>query len=167
MDLNKAMIIGRLGSNPEMRYASNGSGIATANIATSRPYTDKSGMRQEQTEWHRVVFFDRGNYRMADIVSRYLHKGSQVYVEGRLQTNKWVDRNGNERFTTEIIANEMIMLGAPSGKPRQEHSGDDSRQAPPSRPARDSGAAAKHSSPGGSDRSSAPAEDEFDDDIPF
>ena len=162
MDLNKVMIIGRLGGDPEMRYAANGSGIATANIATSRPYTDKAGMRQEQTEWHRVVFFDRGNYRMADIVSRYLHKGSQVYVEGRLQTNKWVDRSGAERYTTEIIANEMIMLGSPSGKPRQEHSGDGQRPAAPAQPARDSGG------PGGSERSAAPAaDDEFDDDIPF
>ena len=167
MDLNKVMIIGHLGNDPEMRYAANGSGIATANIATSRPYTDKNGIRQEQTEWHRVVFFDRGNYRLADTVSRYLHKGSQVYVEGRLQTNKWVDRNGTERYTTEVIANEMIMLGASSGKPRQERSGDGRQQVPPPRPARDSGAAAHAGGPGGSDRSAALADDEFDDDIPF
>ncbi len=164
MDLNKVMIIGRLGSDPEVRFAANGSGIATANVATSRPYTDKAGMRQEQTEWHRVVFFDRGTYRMADIVGRFLHKGSQVYVEGRLQTNKWVDRTGAERYTTEVIANEMIMLGPPSGKSRQEHSGNDQRQAHPKRPARDSGAAANSGSSG---RQAAPADDEFDDDIPF
>ena len=158
MDLNKVMIIGRLGNDPEVRYAANGGGVTTANIATSRPYTDKSGMRQEQTEWHRVVFFDRGNHRMADIAGRYLRKGSQVYVEGRLQTNKWTDRTGAERYTTEVIANEMIMLGPPSGKSRQEHSGDDSRSSP--RPPRNLGT---EPNPGGSD----PAPEEFDDEIPF
>ena len=110
--LNKVMLIGRLGADPEIRYTADSKAIANANVATTDSWRDKvSGEQQERTEWHRVVFFNR----LAEIVEQYLHKGSQVYIEGRLQTRKWQDREGNDRYTTEIVANDMQMLGARAG----------------------------------------------------
>ncbi len=105
--VNKAILIGNLGADPEVRYTPNGSAVANITLATSSAWRDKqSGDLQERTEWHRIVFFNR----LAEIVGEYLHKGSKIYVEGALRTRKWQDKSGNERYTTEIIANEMQIL---------------------------------------------------------
>jgi single-strand DNA-binding protein len=110
--VNKVILIGNLGKDPEVRYAPSGSAICNVTIATSRVSKDKtSGERQEQTEWHRVVMFDR----LAEIAGEYLKKGKSVYIEGRLQTRKWTDKEGVERYSTEIVAQEMTMLGSREG----------------------------------------------------
>jgi len=110
--VNKVILIGNLGNDPEVRYTPSGSAVATVSLATSETWRDKqSGELQDRTEWHRVVFFNR----LAEIVGEYLHKGSKIYVEGSLRTRKWQDKNGMERHTTEIIANEMHMLDSRSG----------------------------------------------------
>jgi single-strand DNA-binding protein len=107
--INKVILVGNLGKDPEIRYTAAGAAIANITIATSESWRDKqSGEKQEKTEWHRVVFFSR----LAEIVGEYLKKGSQVYVEGRLQTRKWQDKSGQDRYTTEVVANEMQMLGS-------------------------------------------------------
>lgn len=112
--VNKVILIGNLGNDPEVRYTPNGSAVATVSLATSETWRDKqSGELQDRTEWHRVVFFNR----LAEIVGEYLHKGSKIYVEGSLRTRKWQDKNGMERHTTEIIANEMHMLDSRTGGP--------------------------------------------------
>ena len=119
--INKAIIVGNLGRDPEVRYTANGNAIANITVATTESWKDKqSGERQEKTEWHRVVFFGR----LAEIAGEYLKKGSQVYIEGRLQTRKWEDKSGQERYTTEIVASEMQMLGSRGGG-ASEASGDD------------------------------------------
>ncbi len=104
--LNKVMIIGRLGQNPEKRYTSSGEPVTTFSVATSEFSRDKEGNRQEKTEWHRIVVFGKS----AESCSTYLAKGSLAYIEGRLQTNKWQDKQGNDRYTTEIIANNVRFL---------------------------------------------------------
>ncbi|MCK5069548.1 MAG: single-stranded DNA-binding protein [Desulfocapsa sp.] len=104
--LNKAMLIGNLGADPEIRYTQEGTPVATFNIATTERWTDKSGQKQDSTEWHRVVVWRR----LAEICGEYLHKGSKVYIEGKIQTRKWQDQNGNDKYTTEIVAREMKML---------------------------------------------------------
>lgn len=105
--VNKVILIGNLGADPEVRYTPNGNAIANATLATSTSWRDKqSGELQDRTEWHRIVFFNR----LAEIVGEYLHKGSKIYVEGSLRTRKWQDKSGVDRYTTEIIANEMHML---------------------------------------------------------
>jgi len=116
--VNKVILVGNLGADPEMRYMPSGDPIANLRLATTDTYKDKtSGEKKENTEWHRVVMFNR----LAEIAGQYLKKGSQIYIEGRLQTRKWTDKEGQERYTTEIVANEMKMLGkregmgAPSG----------------------------------------------------
>jgi len=110
--VNKAILLGNMGQDPEVRYTGNGSAVANVNIATTEQWKDRdSGEQQEKTEWHRIVFFGR----LAEIVGEYLRKGSQIYVEGRLQTRKWQDKEGNDKYTTEIVANEMQMLGGGSG----------------------------------------------------
>ena len=114
--INKAIILGNLGNEPEVRFTNDQKAIATISVATSRKWKDKNtGQQQEQTEWHRVVFFNR----LAEIAREYLKKGSKVYVEGSLRTNKWTDKEGVERYTTEIIANELQMLDSKNeqGKP--------------------------------------------------
>ena len=149
--VNKVTLIGNLGNDPEVRYGKNGNAIANISLATAESWRDKdSGEQQERTEWHRVVFFGR----LAEIVSEYLHKGSQVYVEGRLQTNKWQDNEGNDRYTTQIVANEMQMLGGRGGstnnqEPAVEKSTDASSEQN------------KQPSPNQS------STDDFDEDIPF
>ena len=146
--VNKAIIVGNLGRDPEVRYSASGNAIANVTVATTDSWKDRqSGERQERTEWHRVVFFNR----LAEIVAEYLKKGSQVFIEGRIQTRNWEDKDGNERWSTEIVANEMQMLGSRGGGGVQ------------GRPADDSGAAP---APGGSS-SSGFSDSEFDDDIPF
>lgn len=110
--INKVIIVGNLGNDPEVRYANNGSAIANISVATTDSWKDKStGEQQERTEWHRVVMFNR----LGEIAGEYLKKGSQVYIEGRLQTRKWQDQSGNDRYSTEIVANEMQMLGGRGG----------------------------------------------------
>jgi single-strand DNA-binding protein len=149
--VNKAILVGNLGRDPEIRYSPSGAAVANVSIATTDTWKDKnSGEQQERTEWHRVVFFGR----LAEIVGEYLKKGSQVYVEGRLQTRKWQDKDGNDRWTTEIVANDMQMLGGRGGNGGGSSGGgypDDYNQ--------DSGYS-------GGSSSSGPSED-FDDDIPF
>lgn len=151
--VNKVTLIGNLGADPEVRYTANGSAVANIRLATAESWRDKeSGEQQERTEWHRVVFFSR----LAEIVGEYLKKGSQVYIEGRLQTRKWQDRDGNDRYTTEIVANEMQMLGARGGAPGggDNHDSGSSHGRPPAAAAGGAG-------------SSEPPMDDFDDDIPF
>jgi single-strand DNA-binding protein len=109
--INKAIIVGNLGADPEIRYTQSGSQVATFNVATSERWRDQSGQQQESTEWHRIVAWKR----LAEICGEYLHKGSRVYVEGRIQTRKWQYQNGNDRYTTEIIAREMKMLDRREG----------------------------------------------------
>lgn len=110
--INKVILIGNLGRDPEVRYTPNGAAICNVTIATSRNWKDKnSGERMEETEWHRVVFYDR----LAEIAGEYLKKGRPVYVEGRLKTRKWQDKDGVEKYTTEIIADQMQMLGGRDG----------------------------------------------------
>lgn len=104
--VNKVILVGNLGNDPETKFLTSGSAVTNASIATSRQWKDKEGNQQEHTEWHRVVFFNR----LAEIAGEYLKKGSKVYVEGYLRTSKWQDKEGNDRYTTEIIAQEMQML---------------------------------------------------------
>ena len=133
--VNKVILIGNLGRDPEVRYAPSGSAICNVTIATSRQWKNKdSGERQEETEWHRVVFYDR----LAEIAGEYLKKGKSVYVEGRLKTRKWTDKDGVEKYTTEIIAQEMTMLGGREGGGGGGYGGDDGGmgESRDSRPAR-------------------------------
>lgn len=115
--VNKVILVGNLGQNPEVRYMPNGQAVANMTVATSESWKDQQGQLQEKTEWHRIVLYRR----LAEIVGEYLQKGAKVYLEGRLQTRKWQDQNGQDRYTTEIVASEMQMLdgkgqqGASSG----------------------------------------------------
>ena len=110
--VNKVILIGNLGRDPEVRYSPNGGAIANITLATSDSWKDKNtGEQVEKTEWHRVVFFRR----LAEIAGEYLKKGSKVYIEGKLQTRKWQDKEGNDRYTTEVVANEMQMLDSRGG----------------------------------------------------
>ena len=154
--VNKVILIGNLGRDPEIRYMPSGDALATLNIATTDTWKDKSGEKQERTEWHRVSMFGR----LAEIAGEYLKKGSQVYIEGRLQTRKYTDKDGVEKYSTEIVANEMKMLG---GRGAAGGTADmDSAPAPraSSRPA-SSGASAPSRAPAGG------AFDDLEDDIPF
>jgi single-strand DNA-binding protein len=155
--VNKVIIIGNLGKDPEVRYAPSGSAICNVTIATSRQWKDKtSGEKQEETEWHRVVFYDR----LAEIAGEYLKKGRPVYVEGRLKTRKWTDKEGVEKYTTEIVAAEMQLLGSREGLGGDEASGGQ-RNAPAPRPAANRPAAAAAAP------KSSTGFDDMDDDIPF
>jgi single-strand DNA-binding protein len=157
--VNKVIIVGNLGNDPETRFFPDGGAVTNASIATSEAWRDKqSGEQKEKTEWHRVVFRDRGNYRLGQIAGEYLKKGSKVYIEGKLQTRKWQGQDGQDRYTTEIVVNEMQMLdsrGAGQG-------GYDA--APSAAPA--AAAAAPAAAEGGAP---PPPSDfgSFDDDIPF
>jgi len=109
--VNKAIIVGTLGQDPEVKYTAGGSAVVNISVATNESWKDKqTGEAQERTEWHRIVMFNK----LAEIASQYLKKGSQAYFEGRIQTRKWQDQSGNDRYTTEIVANEMQMLGGRS-----------------------------------------------------
>jgi len=158
--VNKVILIGNLGKDPEVRYAPSGAAICNVTIATSRQWKDKtSGERQEETEWHRVVFYDR----LAEIAGEYLKKGKSVYIEGRLKTRKWTDKEGVDKYTTEIIAQEMTMLGGREGG--GGGGGDEMGAAPAPRsapPARSAPAPA----PKPAARPST-GFDDMDDDIPF
>lgn len=105
--VNKVILIGNLGSDPELRHTQGGTPVANFRIATNEVFTNREGQREERTEWHRIVAFGR----LAEICGQYLKKGRQVYIEGRLRTKNWEDQNGNKRFTTEITATQMVMLG--------------------------------------------------------
>ena len=110
--VNKAMIVGTLGQDPEIRYTANGGAVANISVATNESWRDKAtGEAQERTEWHRIVMFGK----LAEIAQQYLKKGSQAYFEGRIQTRKWQDQQGNDKYSTEIVANEMQMLGGRAG----------------------------------------------------
>ena len=166
--VNKVIIVGNLGRDPETRYATSGSAICNITVATSRQWKDKtSGEKKEETEWHRVVFYDR----LAEIAGEYLKKGRPVYVEGRLKTRKWQDKEGVDRYTTEIVAEEMQLLGSREGGGGGGGGGGDVEfgSAGGGGGARSggagAGAAAKSSSSGGA--AAKPKTDDFDDDIPF
>jgi single-strand DNA-binding protein len=152
--VNKVILIGNLGSDPEVRYTPNGSAVANLAIATSESWKDKTtGEKQERTEWHRAVLYSR----LAEIAGEYLRKGSKVYLEGSLRTRKWQDKNNIERYTTEIICNELQMLdgkGASSSS-GQDHFGGHQESS------------SSHSSPAPAEHASAGASNDFDDDIPF
>lgn len=120
--VNKVILIGRLGADPEVRYTNTGTAVANFNMATSVNFTDKNGQKTEKTEWHRIVAFGK----LGEICGEYLAKGKQIYIEGRLQTREWEDRDGNKRRTTEIVAGTMQMLGAAGDRVR-----DDVSDAPP------------------------------------
>ena len=157
--VNKVILIGNLGRDPETRYMPDGGAITNISIATTDTWKDKAGEKQEKTEWHRVAFFGK----LAEIAGEYLKKGSQVYVEGRLQTRKWQDKEGVDKYTTEIVADRMQMLGSRQGAgggagggERERDSGGDREGAGASRPA----AAKPAGKPGGKF-------DDFEDDIPF
>ena len=147
--INKVIIVGNLGNDPEIRTMPNGEAVANISVATSESWTDKNtGERKEQTEWHRIVLYRR----LAEIAGQYLHKGSQVYIEGRLKTRKWQDNNGQDRYTTEIQGDNLQMLGgrnqdaAQNQPPKQQ----DKQQKAQSKP-----------------QQSEPPVDAFDDNIPF
>ena len=111
MSVNKVILVGRLGKDPETRYMTNGEAVTNVSLATSENWKDKNGEKQERTEWHNLVFYRR----LAEIAGEYLRKGSQIFVEGKIQTRKWQDKEGKDRYTTEIVVNEMQMLGGKSG----------------------------------------------------
>ena len=164
--VNKVIIIGNLGRDPEVRYTPNGAAICNVSIATTRTWKSKdSGERQEETEWHRVVFYDR----LAEIAGEYLKKGRSVYVEGRLKTRKWTDKDGADKYTTEVIASEMQMLGGrEGGGGGADDAGSDGGESPA--PRRSAPPRAAAGAPATATRPAAkPATgfDDMDDDIPF
>ncbi|HTT67932.1 MAG TPA: single-stranded DNA-binding protein [Gemmatimonadales bacterium] len=170
--LNKIMLIGNLGADPEVRSTSNGSRVATLSLATSRQWTTKAGEKQEKTEWHRCVVWNQGGSGLADVVEKYLKKGDRVYVEGRIEYRNWKDKEGQTRYTTEINVRDMVMLSG-----RGDGGGGEGR--------RGSAAAAKGAAPAGDSAQGAggagagaqgkedsfedfpEALDEEDDDLPF
>lgn len=166
--INKVILIGNLGGDPETRYTPSGSAITNVNIATSESWKDKqSGQTQERTEWHRVVFFNR----LAEIAGEYLRKGSKVYVEGSLRTRKWQDQSGADRYTTEIVGNELQMLDSKGGSADYGGAGGaqyQDEQTGGFNPSRSQAPAARQM-PASTPPSSAPKADfdGFDDDIPF
>src|SRR4051812_1488643 len=139
--VNKVILIGNLGRDPETRFMPSGDAICNISIATTDTWKDKNGEKQEKTEWHRVAFFGK----LAEIAGEYLKKGSQVYVEGRLQTRKWQDKEGADKYTTEIVANAMRMLGSRQGMGGGDRGGEPpaDREAGSARPAAGKPAAAK------------------------
>ena len=167
--VNKVILIGNLGRDPEVRYTPSGSAVCNVTLATTRNWKSKeSGEKVEETEWHRVVFYDR----LAEIAGEYLKKGRSIYVEGRLKTRKWTDKDGAEKYTTEIIAQEMNMLGSRegmgggSGGPEDDGGGYSERSAPAPRSApasRPAPQAAARPAP----QKSSTGFDNMDDDIPF
>jgi len=153
MSVNKVILVGHLGKDPEVRYMPNGEAVANVTLATSETWKDKTGEKQEKTEWHNIVFYKR----LGEIAGQYLKKGSLIYVEGRITTEKWQDKEGKDRYTTKIVANEMKMLGSKS-------SGGSSFEV------MEKPAASEQSSAAPASKAPAPAKsnfDNFDDDIPF
>ena len=169
--VNKVILVGNLGRDPETRYSPDGSAITTVSIATTEVWKDKSGEKQEKTEWHRVVFFNRGNYKLGEIAGEYLKKGSQIYVEGKLQTRKWQDKDGIEKYSTEVIADAMQMLGSRQGMGGDGGgsggSGGGSDYARSSAGAPSGPSAGASAKPAGGPKGGAAKFDDMDDDIPF
>ncbi|HUL95824.1 MAG TPA: single-stranded DNA-binding protein [Usitatibacter sp.] len=151
--VNKVILVGNLGRDPETRYSPDGGAITNISVATTDKWKDKNGEMQEKTEWHRVAFFGK----LAEIAGEYLKKGSQVYVEGRLQTRKWQDKEGQDRYTTEIVANQMQMLGSRQGM----GGGDRGGEAP------EAGGASRAASKPAAAKAAGGKFDDFEDDIPF
>lgn len=139
MSVNKAILIGNLGQDPELRHTGSGTAVATFSLATTERFTDKNGEKQERTEWHRIVAWAG----LGEICAKWLHKGKQVYIEGRIQTRTWEDQSGNTRYTTEIVAREMKMLGS---------KGDSAGQVP---------------APAQAPQADPKPKDDIDDDLPF
>jgi single-strand DNA-binding protein len=162
MSVNKVILVGRLGKDPETRYMTNGEAVTNATLATSENWKDKSGEKQEKTEWHNLVFYRR----LAEVAGEYLKKGSQVYIEGKIQTRKWQTKEGQDRYTTEIIVNEMQMLG---GKSTGAGSFEVMDQSAPERSAPARSAAPARPAPAAPSTGSGQGRsfDNFDDDIPF
>ena len=159
MSVNKVILVGRLGKDPETRYMPNGEAVTNCTLATSENWKDKAGEKQEKTEWHNLTFYRR----LAEIAGEYLKKGSQVYIEGRIRTRKWQDKDGQDRYTTEIIADSMQMLGGRAGA--GDASGRveapmDARGEPRTEPRAEPRAAAASKKPAGKF-------DDMEDDIPF
>lgn len=156
--VNKVIVMGHLGKDPEVRYSPSGSAVANFSLATSEQFKDRDGNKQERTEWHRVVLFGR----TAEIAGEYLRKGRMAYVEGRLQTRKWTDKDGQDRYTTEIVGERLQLIG---GREQVDGGEEEQRPAAPSKP----------SAPRQAKPSQAPASDDqppagnfdFEDDIPF
>ena len=161
--VNKVILIGNLGKDPETRYLPSGDAVANFSIATTEKFKDKSGAQQEHTEWHRVSFFGR----QAEIAGEYLKKGSPVYIEGRIRTRKWQDKEGQDRFTTEIVGDRMQLLGSRGGSENMAR-----EPASASEGGGGGGGGSSGNSGSGSGAKRAPAKkgggfDEMDDDIPF
>src|SRR5437763_10555992 len=152
--VNKVILIGNLGRDPETRYMPDGGAITNISIATTDKWKDKAGEMQEKTEWHRIAFFGK----LAEIAGEYLKKGSQVYVEGRLQTRKWQDKDGQDKYTTEVVANVMQMLGSRQGMGGGDREGGGERSQAPA-----GAKAAATAKPAGKGSKF----DDFEDDIPF
>ena len=127
--VNKVILVGNLGADPELRYTSSGTPVASFSLATREKWTNKDGEKGEKTEWHKIVAWAR----LGEICGEYLHKGKQVYIEGRLQTRSWEDRDGNKRYTTEIVAHTMQMLGPAGKEGRVESKGEAFPVWPPSK----------------------------------
>ncbi|MCH7821424.1 MAG: single-stranded DNA-binding protein [Proteobacteria bacterium] len=143
--INKVILVGNLGADPETRYMPSGSAVTNITVATNESWKDKqTGEQKDRTEWHKVAMFNR----LAEVAAEYLRKGSQVYIEGKLRTRKWQDRDGNDRYTTEIIADEMQMLGGRGGGGSAPMDSSSSSASSVSEPPK-------------------PGPDDFDDDIPF
>ena len=158
--VNKVILVGNLGRDPETRYMPDGGAITNISIATTSTWKDKSGEKQEATEWHRIAFFGK----LAEIAGEYLKKGSQVYVEGKLRTRKWQDKDGVDKYTTEVIADAMQMLGGRQGMGGEGGGGDYAKASSGGSPGPSSGAASK---PAGAAKGGAAKFDDMDDDIPF
>ena len=152
--VNKVIIVGNLGGDPETRYMPSGSAVTNLTVATNESWKDKqTGEQKERTEWHKVAMFNR----LAEIAAEYLRKGSQVYIEGKLRTRKWQDQSGQDRWTTEIIADEMQMLGGRGGAGGGDFGGGGGG----------GGAPSGGGQQGGGNAPPQPGPDDFDDDIPF
>jgi len=150
--INKVIIVGNVGGDPETRYMPSGSAVTNLTVATNESWKDKqTGEQKERTEWHRVAMFNR----LAEIAAEYLRKGSQVYIEGKLRTRKWQDKSGNDRYTTEIIADEMQMLGGRGGSGGGGNFGGGNQ------------GGSESGDQGGGNAPPQPGPDDFDDDIPF
>jgi len=125
--INKAILVGNLGQDPEIRYTPSGLAVANFSLATSESFKGKDGQRETKTEWHKIVAFGK----LAEICGEYLNKGKQIYIEGRIQTRQWEDKDGNKRYTTEIVANQMQMLGTKGGSGGGFDKGESSSGGPP------------------------------------
>ncbi|HZD04789.1 MAG TPA: single-stranded DNA-binding protein [Longimicrobiales bacterium] len=148
--LNKVMLIGNVGNDPEIRATSSGARVAKVSLATNRTFNDRSGQKQEKTEWHRLTFWDR----LADIVERYVHKGDRLYVEGRIEYSQTQDDQGNTRYWTDVVVNDMVMLGSSGPSTAGDVGGSYGRSG-------------SDSWDGGSGSSAGPPLTEPDDDLPF